>query len=383
MPWYPAAPHSPESNRGHVNPPSPDDRIEPNDRDAPDGTATPEFGVSVGQATYGSLDPEEHHAVPEAGGVPASAGLRLMAVHAHPDDESSKGAAMMAAYEAAGAEVMVVTCTGGERGDLLNPGYGDTVRLDRDITGVRRTEMQEAGDALGIEHRWLGFMDSGLPEGDPMPPLPFGSFGTVPLEQAAAPLVRVIREFRPHVLISYDEIGGYPHPDHIKSHEITVEAYRAAGDADRYPGTGEAWTVSKLYYDRAFNPAKYEALHEAYLSAGEESPYVERLAWFRRLQEEQEREERGEAVEQTPSAAAPGRFRMTRHQVTTQIHVADYFEQRDNALRAHRTQIDPAGHFFSTPNARQRQTWPWEDYVLIDSRVETTLPETDLFTGLR
>lgn len=374
------------------SPSSPDDLVEPSDpggQDAPDGTGAPEFGVSVGQSTYGSLDPGEHHTAPEARGVPASVGLRLMAVHAHPDDESSKGAAMMAAYEAAGAEVMVVTCTGGERGDLLNPGYGDTVRLDRDITGVRRTEMQEAGAALGIEHRWLGFMDSGLPEGEPMPPLPFGSFGTLPLEQAAAPLVRVIREFRPHVLISYDEIGGYPHPDHIKSHEITVEAYRAAGDPERYPGTGEAWTVSKLYYDRAFNPAKYQALHESYLSAGEESPYVERLEWFRKLQEEQERAEQDEREgrQRTPGqaegATSPVRFRLTNHRVTTQIHVADYFEHRDNALRAHRTQIDPAGHFFSTPNARQRQTWPWEDYVLIDSRVETTLPETDLFTGLR
>ncbi|GAA1116522.1 mycothiol conjugate amidase Mca [Citricoccus alkalitolerans] len=348
-----------------------------------DGIAAPEFGVSVGQTSYGSVEPEEHHAAPEAGGVPASRGLRLMAVHAHPDDESSKGAAMMAAYEAAGAEVMVVTCTGGERGDLLNPGYGDTVRLDRDITGVRRTEMQEAGAALGIEHRWLGFMDSGLPEGDPMPPLPFGSFGTLPLEQAAAPLVRVIREFRPHVLISYDEIGGYPHPDHIKSHEVTVEAYRAAGDPERYAGTGEAWTPSKLYYDRAFNPDKYRALHEAYLEAGEESPYTERLEWFRKLLEEQERAEAQAAELDVPSATAPARFRLTRHQVTTQIHVADYFEQRDNALRAHRTQIDPEGQFFVTPNALLRRTWPWEDYVLIDSRVETTLPETDLFTGLR
>ncbi len=368
-----------------MNTPLPDDRTDLGDRGVADGTGTPEFGVSVGQTDYGSVSPADYHAVPEAGGVPPSDGLRLMAVHAHPDDESSTGAAMMAADEAAGAEVMVVTCTGGERGDLLNPGYGDTVRLDRDITGVRRTEMQEAGAALGIEHRWLGFMDSGLPEGDPLPPLPFGSFGDVPLEQAAAPLVRVIREFQPHVLISYDEIGGYPHPDHLKAHEITVEAYRASGDPDRFPGTGPAWTVSKLYYDRAFNPKKFQALHEAYLGAGEESPYVERLEWYRRLQEEQERFEQdgGNDAGRSAGARGPIRFRLTPHEVTTQIHVADYFEHRDAALRAHRTQIDPQGHFFTTPNSRQRQTWPWEDYVLIDSRVETTLPETDLFTGLR
>jgi mycothiol S-conjugate amidase len=354
----------------------------------PDGTGAPEFGVPVGQADYGTVEAEAAHTGPEARGVPASEGLRLMAVHAHPDDESSKGAAMMAAYEEAGAEVMVVTCTGGERGDLLNPAYGDTVRLDRDITGVRRAEMDEAGAALGIEHRWLGFMDSGLPEGDPLPPLPFGCFATVPLDRATAPLVRVIREFRPHVLISYDEIGGYPHPDHIKSHEITVEAYRAAGDPARFPGLGEPWTPSKLYYDRAFNPDKYRALHEAYLAAGEESPFTERMAWYEKLvAEERAAREADDAAEAGPEGpgeqSRPARFRITDHRVTTQIDVADYLERRDAALRAHRTQVDPTGHFFAAPNSLLRRTWPWEDYVLIDSRVETTLPETDLFTGLR
>ncbi|MFC7403098.1 mycothiol conjugate amidase Mca [Citricoccus sp. GCM10030269] len=359
----------------------------PQDRD---GNSAPEFGVSVGQTSYGSLDAEDARTSAEAQGVPDSHGLRLMAVHAHPDDESSKGAAMMAAYEAAGAEVMVVTCTGGERGDLLNPGYGDTVRLDRDITGVRRAEMEEAGAALGVEHRWLGFMDSGLPEGDPLPPLPYGCFGSLPLEQVTAPLIRLIREFRPHVLISYDEIGGYPHPDHIKSHEVTVEAYRAAGDPDRYPGTGEPWTPSKLYYDRAFNPDKYLALHEAFLTAGEESPFTERLEWFEKMKAESQQDDDGRddgegagADASVQRASRPVRFRLTNHQVTTQIHVADYLEHRDAALRAHRTQVDPEGQFFAAPNALLRRTWPWEDYVLIDSRVETTLPETDLFTGLR
>ncbi len=338
-------------------------------------SATPEqggaeFGVPVGHEDYGTPESEDSRAETVAAGVPASHGLRLLAVHAHPDDESSKGAAMMAAYEEAGAEVMVATCTGGEQGDLLNPGYGDTIRLDRDITGVRRAEMEEAGAALGIEHRWLGFMDSGLPEGDPLPPLPFGCFASLPLEQATAPLVRLIREFQPHVVISYDEIGGYPHPDHIKAHEITVEAYRAAGDPERYPGTGEPWTPSKLYYDRAFNPSKYRALHQAFLDAGEESPFASRITWYERLLNEDHEPE-------------PGSWRPTMHEVTTQIHVGDYLEKRDAALRAHRTQVDPDGPFFAAPNTLLRRTWPWEDYVLIDSRVETTLPETDLFTGLR
>src|SRR5699024_4072256 len=136
------------SSRGYVSSSSMTDQ---------DGTGTPEFGVPGGHADYGAIEAEGSHTGPEARGGAADEGQRVRAVRADPDDESSRGAAMMAAYEEAGAEVMVVTCTGGERGDLLNPGYGDTVRLDRDITGVRRAELDEAGAALGIEHRWLGF----------------------------------------------------------------------------------------------------------------------------------------------------------------------------------------------------------------------------------
>ena len=291
--------------------------------------------------------------------MPESEGLRLLAVHAHPDDESSKGAAMMAAYAAVGAEVMVVTATGGEAGDLLNPAAGEDHRCHRDLPGVRRLEMQEAAEALGIQHVWLGFADSGLPEGDPMPPLPFGSFGSLSLEHASAPLVRLVRRFKPHVILAYDEMGGYPHPDHIMSHKIAVEAYHAAGDAERYPGCGEAWQPQKLYYDRAFNPARFRAIHEAFLAAGQESPYEDRIAWF------EEADWR------------------TKHEVTTQVPIGDFLEQRDAALRAHRTQVDPDGFFFATSNDFLREVWPYDDYVLIDSKVETQLPEHDVFAGLR
>ena len=164
--------------------------------------------------------------------------LRLMAVHAHPDDESSKGAATMARYVAEGVEVMVVSCTGGERGDVLNPRLQHDPEVQRDIVGFRRKEMAEAVRILGVQHRWLGFVDSGLPEGDPLPPLPDGCFALEPLEIAAAPLVRLVREFRPHVMTTYDEDGGYPHPDHIMCHKVSLEAFEAAGDPDRYVGHG-------------------------------------------------------------------------------------------------------------------------------------------------
>ena len=153
--------------------------------------------------------------------------LRLMHVHAHPDDESSKGAASTVKYVKEGVDVHVVTCTGGERGSILNP------KMERpdvlaNISEIRRQEMDSAREILGVRQDWLGFVDSGWPEGDPKPPLPDGSFALVPLAEAAAPLVKAVREFRPHVILTYDENGGYPHPDHIKTHQVTVEAFEAA-----------------------------------------------------------------------------------------------------------------------------------------------------------
>lgn len=294
--------------------------------------------------------------------LPDSRGLRLLAVHAHPDDESSKGAAMMAAYADAGAHVMVATATGGEAGDMLNPAAADDWQTARDLTGVRRKEMAQAARALGIDHVWLGFTDSGLPEGDPLPELPQGCFATLPLEQAAAPLVRLIRRFRPHVVTCYDESGGYPHPDHIMSHKVTWEAYRAAGDPSRYPGCGEPWTPQKLYYDRAFNPRRFQAIHHALEAAGIASPYGERIQRF---------------------TEDGGPDWLTKHEVTTQIPVGDFLELRDEALRAHRTQVEPEGFFFATPNDFLRDVWPYDDYVLADSAVDVPSPEWDLFAGLR
>ncbi len=294
-----------------------------------------------------------------------STGLRLLAVHAHPDDESSKGSATMAAYVAAGATVMVATCTGGERGDILNAAVGELAHAHRDLAGVRRTEMAEAAAVLGIEHRWLGFVDSGLPEGDPLPELPFGAFALQPLERAAAPLIRLIRDFKPHVIIAYDENGGYPHPDHIQAHKVAMYAYEHAANEQSSPELGPSWETSKLYYDRGFAPERFKTLHYAMLEAGMESPFAERVkAW-----------------EEHPDEQFFGW--VTPHVTTTQIHCADYFTKRDQALLAHRTQIDPNGFFFAVPETITANVWPWEDFTMIKSSVPTTLPENDLFAGLR
>ena len=291
--------------------------------------------------------------------------LRLMAVHAHPDDESSKGAATMARYVREGVEVLVCTMTGGERGDVLNPAM-DRPEVRADMARIRRDEMSRAREILGVDQRFLGFVDSGLPEGDPKPPLPAGSFALVPLAEAAAPLVRAVREFRPHVILTYDESGGYPHPDHIKTHQVTVEAFEAAADPDRYPEVGgEPWQPLKLYYFVAFHQAKYVALHEELVRRGLDSPYATIFAEW----EERARKRAEMGIKDL--------------EITTQVEVAGYLEIRDRALLAHATQVDPNSSWFACPLDVQRAVWPTEDYHLARSLVDTELPEDDLFAGVR
>ena len=285
----------------------------------------------------------------------ADEGLRLLNVHAHPDDESSKGAATTLRYVAEGARVMVATCTGGERGSVLNPKM-DRSEIWENITEVRRREMRTAREILGVEHRSLGYVDSGLPE-DPAEQLPRGCFGLTDPVEAAGPLVRIIREFRPQVMTTYDENGGYPHPDHIQCHRVSIAAFRMAADPDALPETGPAWQVSKLYYQVGFHRARYAALDEAMAEAGLGHPYAERLAQWSDHDYEQ--------------------------RVTTRVPCGEFFERSDDALRAHASQVDPDGFWFQVPVAIRQRVWPTEDYQLVYSAVPTRMPETDLFAGLR
>ncbi|WP_031937556.1 mycothiol conjugate amidase Mca [Prescottella defluvii] len=284
-------------------------------------------------------------------------GFRLMAVHAHPDDESSKGAATMARYAAEGNEVLVVTLTGGERGDILNPAM-DVPGIRERMTEVRQEEMAEAARILGVQQMWLGFVDSGLPEGDPKPPLPEGCFALEPLEVPTEALVKVIREFRPHVMTTYDENGGYPHPDHIKCHEVSMAAYEAAGDPEQFPDAGEPWEVQKVYYSHGFIRKRLVQFRDEYERRGEDFPMSE---WLEKWKTEQ-----GDMMAR----------------VTTQITCGDYFPQRDDALRAHATQIDPNGSFFAVPLDIQQKIWPTEEFELAKTRVSTAIPENDLFAGI-
>jgi len=280
-----------------------------------------------------------------------------MAVHAHPDDESSKGAATTAKYVSEGVEVMVVTCTGGERGDVLHSLVEAEV-AELGLAEVRRNEMARAAEILGVQHAWLGFEDSGFPEGDPLPPLPDGCFAALPLEDEVPSLVVLLRQFRPQVVTTYDENGGYPHPDHVRCHELTMAAVDAAEDPQYRPDLGTPWSVAKVYYNHQFSKARLLALHSAMIDADLESPYHDWLA------EMDKRPDQG-------------------HRITTRVHAADWFEVRDAALQAHRTQIDPSSTWFAVPLAVQRQVWPTEEFELARSTVVTPVPETDLFSGLR
>lgn len=313
----------------------------------------------------------------EAQGYPlelrSSVTLRLLAVHAHPDDESSKGAGTYAYYRSIGVEAAVVSCTGGERGDVLNERLEARAHAERDIAGLRRIELARAQAIVGFEHFWLGYADSGLPDAvnpdvvdavaDPYgrdwdEPLPANCFALIPLEISAEPLVAIIRRFRPQVLVAYDENGGYPHPDHIRAHEVAMFALEAAADPLRYPDAGEPWQIVKTYYERIFNYSRIAALHEELQETDPNSPLLEDLAWFRE------------------------RLRDALDTSTTHVDVADFLEVRDAALRAHESQVAPDSPFFFWPNDLQRVAWPYEDFQLVRSLVETPLPENDLFSGI-
>jgi mycothiol S-conjugate amidase len=292
--------------------------------------------------------------------------LGLVSVHAHPDDEASKGAGTVARYAAEGIRTTLICCTGGEEGDILNPA-ADTPEVRADLGAVRMAELRASVDAIGYsELHLLGYRDSGMPGTEANARA--DNFANAPLDEAVGKLVEVIRRVQPQVLITYgDERVFYEHPDHIRVHEISVAAFDAAGDPDRYPDAGLPWQPAKLYYS-GFSFRRIHAVHEAYERLGQESPYAERVAQF----------------------AEAGRLdRLPITPPTTLVDVGDFLDARRRALVAHRTQIDPDSHWMQVPDELMRETFPWEEYVLARSRIPgLEMPtaesqEHDLFAGLR
>jgi mycothiol S-conjugate amidase len=288
-----------------------------------------------------------------------SAPLSLLTVHAHPDDEASKGAGTVARYHAEGVHTTLVCCTGGEAGEVLNPAV-DTEEVRANLYAVRMQELQDSVDAIGYDRlELLGYHDSGMPETETNARA--DNFANAPLDEAVGRLVRIIRAERPQVIMTYAEDREfYPHPDHIRVFEITAPAFDAAGDPDAFPDAGEPWQPSKLYAV-GWSRGRIQALHQAHLDHGLESPFAR---WL----------EHGSRP-----------MREDRH--TTLVDVSDYMAHRRAALLAHRTQVAPDGFWMKLPDDVLKDVWPWEEYVLVRSLVDTGVAdgeiESDLFAGLR
>jgi mycothiol S-conjugate amidase len=284
----------------------------------------------------------------------STAGPRsLLTVHAHPDDEASKGAPTVARYAAQGVRTTLVCCTGGEAGDILNPAL-DRPEVRAEIAAVRRAELARATEIIGYDEVvLLGYHDSGMPD-TPVNARP-DNFANAPLDEAVGRLVEVIRRTRPQVIVTYgDDQEGYPHPDHLRVHEITQHAWHRAGDPDWYPEHGDPFVPAKLYYT-VWSRTRILATHEKYLELGLESPFTEE--WFQRPSQD--------------------------HRITTSVDIAPWYEVRWEALLAHETQVDPASPFwFGLPREVAVTIHPYDDYILADSRVDTEVPESDLFAGL-
>jgi len=283
--------------------------------------------------------------------------LCLLTVHAHPDDEASKGAGTIARYHAEGVRTVLVTATGGEEGEILNPSL-NTPAVRADIGAVRRRELETAAALIGYDDVvLLGYRDSGM-AGSPANADP-RCFARVPRDEAVGRLVAEIRRARPQVVVTYpDEQGHYRHPDHLRVHEISVAAFAAAGDPSAYPEAGPAHQPQKLYYT-VWSLAQTRARHEKFLELGISSPYAE---WF-------EDGWPGPANETAPTA---------------RIDVSEYYDARRGGLLAHATQIDPSSPFwFGLPEEVDRGLYSTEDYRCARNLLGPVAAEDDLFAGIR
>jgi N-acetyl-1-D-myo-inositol-2-amino-2-deoxy-alpha-D-glucopyranoside deacetylase len=281
-------------------------------------------------------------------------GYRVLLVHAHPDDETINNGATMAMYAQLGASVTLVTCTRGEEGEVLVPELSHLASSAEDKLGEHRiTELAEAMKALGIkDHRFLAegekiYRDSGM-MGTIQNERP-DVFWQADLEEAANFLLSVIEEVKPHVIITYDEIGGYGHPDHIQAHRVAMRASEKS-----------KWQIQKIYWNTmpksvvAESMAKMKEIGSDFFGA--------------------------ESVDDLP-------FAKDDQFVTTLIDGNSHVEQKMAAMKAHLTQISLDGPFFALSNNLGLQVWGHEYYTLV--RGEKTGPfdeagrEIDIFAGVK
>jgi mycothiol S-conjugate amidase len=290
----------------------------------------------------------------------------LLTIHAHPDDEASKGAPTMARYKAHGVHTVLVCCTGGEEGDLHNPAlrepgqpfHGLTPEQEKALLAeVRPGELARSAEIIGFDEVvMLGYRDSGMVDTEPNEHP--DSFHQAPLDEAVGRLVDVIRRTRPQVILTYnDDQRGYPHPDHVKVHDISIVAFERAGDPTWYPELGEPFQPLKMYYT-VWSKARLLAVHEAMIRLRGSSPFDQ--DWLDR----------------------PG----ADHRITTRLDVGAYLWARSGSLRAHATQVDPnEPWWFGLTDDELAAVYPWEDWILAKSAVGGPAEgeiEDDLFAGV-
>jgi len=265
--------------------------------------------------------------------------LTALAIHAHPDDESSKGAATMARLSDEGARCVLVCATGGEAGDILNPAM-DRPGVRERLTEHRMEELKTAAAIIGYDEVIrLGYRDSGMP----------GSadnghrdaFVNVPEGDVLLRLVEIVRRERPDVVFGYDSQARYPHPDHLKVHELSLALSSVAADPSWFPEVGPSWEIP-LVLAPTFTARRALTLHRAMEQRGLESPLGDRVAGLRSDHDD----------------AA----------VLMRANVGGYVEQARNALRAHATQIVPDGRWFAVPLDVVETAYPYEDFEVIVAR---------------
>lgn len=269
-------------------------------------------------------------------------------------------------YHAQGVHTVLVCATGGEEGDLQNPGlrdegqpfHGLTPEQEKQMLAeLRPAELAESARIIGFDEViMLGYRDSGML--DTPPNQNPESFNMAPIDEATGRLVAIIRDTQPQVIITYsDDQAGYPHPDHVKVHDISVLAFERAGDPAWYPEAGDPFQPSKMYYTM-WSKARLLAIHEALIALRGSSPYDE--TWLSR----------------------PGQD----ERITTKLDVGEYLWARSGALRAHATQVDPnESWWFGLADHELAEVYPYEDWVLAHSHVGAVEPgttETDLFSGI-
>ncbi|MGZ4486188.1 MAG: N-acetyl-1-D-myo-inositol-2-amino-2-deoxy-alpha-D-glucopyranoside deacetylase [Nocardioidaceae bacterium] len=297
---------------------------------------------------------------------------RMLLVHAHPDDESINQGATMAKYVARGTQVTLVTCTLGEEGEVLVPDLAHLASDKQDGLGQHRiTELANAMKALGVtDHRFLGgpgrYRDSGMvghPDGHATAgeDLKEGIFWTADLLEAASLLVEIIREVRPQVMVTYDEFGGYGHPDHIQAHRVATYAAALAAVPSYRPDLGEHWDIAKIYWG-AMSESRMRAGLRALREAGDTTAF--------------------EGMD--PDGPLPP-FIVPDEMLSAVVEANDFADAKIAAMKAHATQIEVDGPFFALSNNIGDHVWGTEFYRIAKGErgpLNEDGLETDLFAGL-